>query len=196
METENVIEKILSDAKAKARDIAAEADKKINAEKAQSDLELTEFEKQTQTLAIEAADAEKAHILAAARMRIAKEYLTQKSAILEQVFDRAKQKLQNLSDDDYKKLMTKLMLEAVETGDEEVIVDKNEKRIDVDFIKEVNRQLAPGYAGNLRLAAEKRNTEGGFILKRGKIKTNVSIDVLIGQARKELEIELAKEIFA
>jgi vacuolar-type H+-ATPase subunit E/Vma4 len=91
--------------------------------------------------------------------------------------------------------MTKLMLDAVETGDEEVIVDKNEKRIDQEFIKHINRELGSGFKGNLRLANEKQNLGAGFILRRGKIKTNVSLDVLLERARKELEIELAKELF-
>jgi len=126
---------------------------------------------------------------------IAKDYLTEKRKILDEVFAQARQKLQNLPDGEYCKLMTKLMLKAVETGNEEVIVDNNEKRIDQKFIKHINRELGPGYKGNLRLSDERQNLGGGFILKRGKIKNNVSIEVLSAQARKELEIELAKELF-
>jgi hypothetical protein len=87
------------------------------------------------------------------------------------------------------------MLDAVETGDEEVILDENESRIDQEFIKQVNRELGPGYRGNLRLSGERQNIGAGFILRRGKIKTNVSVNVLLDQARKELEIELAKQLF-
>jgi hypothetical protein len=47
----------------------------------------------------------------------------------------------------------------------------------------------------LKLSDERQNLGAGFILKRGKIKTNVSIDVLLDQARKELEIDLAKQLF-
>ena len=128
-------------------------------------------------------------------MDIAKEYLAEKRKILDEAFAQAQQQLQNLSDEDYQTLCSKLILKAVETGDEEVIVDKNETRIDHNFIKQINRKLGPGYKGNLRLAEERQNVGGGFILKRGKIKNNVSFEVLLGQARKELEIELAKEIF-
>jgi V/A-type H+-transporting ATPase subunit E len=92
--------------------------------------------------------------------------------------------------------MTKLMLQAVETGDEEIIIGKDEKRIDQKFIKNVNRELGPGFKGNLRLANETQNLTAGFILKRGKIKNNVSLNVLLQRARKELEIELAKKLFA
>ncbi len=82
-----------------------------------------------------------------------------------------------------------------ETGDEEVIVDNNETRIDHEFIKMVNRELGPGYKGNLRLAGDRQNLGAGFILRRGKINNNVSLNVLLSQAKKELEIELAKDLF-
>ena len=91
--------------------------------------------------------------------------------------------------------MKKLLLEAVETGDEEVIVDTNEGRINHEFIKQINRQLGPGVKGNLKLSDKKQDIGAGFILTRGKINTNVSIEVLLDQARKELEIQLAKELF-
>ena len=196
MDAEQVTEKILADAGAEAQKITNEAKEKENAEQAEFQQQLDEHNKQTKTLAKKAAEDKKAHILAAARMDIAKEYLARKRKILDEVFREAQQQLQNLSDEDYRKLCSKLILEAVETGDEEVIVDNNETRIDQEFIKQINRRLGPGYKGNLRLSDERQNLGGGFVLRRGKIKNNVSFEVLLNQARKELEIELAKELFS
>ena len=195
MDAEQVVEKILADAKAEAEKIKSEAQEKENAEQVKLDEQLSDYKKQTDIIAQKAGEDKKAHLLAAARMDIAKDYLAEKRKILDEVFAQARQKLQNLPDGEYCKLMTKLMLKAVETGDEEVIVDNNEKRIDQKFIKNINRELGPGYKGNLRLADVRGNLGGGFILKRGKIKNNVSIEVLLAQARKELEIELAKKLF-
>ncbi len=195
MEAEQVTEKILADAKAEAEKIKKQADDKEAAEKARLNEQLSNYKKQTDIIAQKAGEDKKAHLLAAARMDIAKDYLAEKRKILDEVFAQARQKLKNLPDGEYCKLMTKLMLKAVETGDEEVIVDNNEKRIDQKFIKNINRELGPGYKGNLRLSGEKQNLGGGFILKRGKIKNNVSLEVLLNQARKELEIELAKKLF-
>ena len=195
MEAEQVVEKILADAKVEAEKIKSEAQEKENAEQAKLDEQLSDYKKQTDIIAQKAGEDKKAHLLAAARMDIAKDYLAEKRKILDEVFAQARQKLQNLPDGEYCKLMTKLMLKAVETGDEEVIIDKKEKRIDQKFIKNINRELGPGYKGNLRLSGEKQNLGGGFILKRGKIKNNVSLEVLLNQARKELEIELAKKLF-
>ncbi|UCC22082.1 MAG: V-type ATP synthase subunit E [Planctomycetota bacterium] len=196
MEAEQVVKKILADADAEAAKIKAEADEKLADEQRKFDEQLGEYKKQTDILAKKAAQDKKEHLLAAARMDIAKKFLAEKRKIIDEVFDKARTQLQNLPDDQYSKLMTKLMLQAVETGDEEIIIGKNEKRIDQKFVKQINRELGPGFKGNLRLANERNNLTGGFILKRGKIKNNVSIDVLLQQARKELEIQLAKELFA
>ncbi len=196
MEAEQVVEKILADAKAEADKIKKEAEEKEAAEQAKLTEQLDEYKKQTELLAKKAGEDEKSHILAAARMDVAKEYLAEKRKILDEVFEQARRQLQNLPDEEYRALIKKLLLDTLETGDEEVVIDTNENRIDHKFIKEVNRELGPGFKGNLRLSDQRQDLGVGFILKRGKIKTNVSLEVLLDQARKELEIELAKELFA
>lgn len=196
MEAEQVIEKILADAGAEAEKIKKQADEKEADEQARLNDQLNEYGKQTNALAEKLGSEKKLHLLAAARMNIAKEHLAEKSSILDEVFDQARQQLQNLSDDQYKTLCTNLMLEAVETGDEEVIIDTNEKRIDEKFIKQINNKLGPERRGNLKLSNQTQPIGAGFILKRGKIKNNVSLDVLLAQTRKELEIDLAKDLFS
>ncbi len=196
MEAEQVVEKILADAGAEAEKIKKEAQAKEAAEQDKLNEQLEEYKKQTGILAKKAGEDEKSHILAAARMDIAKEFLAEKRKILDEVFEQARRQLQNLPDEEYRSLIKKLLLDTVETGDEEVVVDTNENRIDHEFIRQINRELGPGYKGNLRLSDQRQDLGAGFILKRGKVKTNVSIEVLLEQARKELEIELAKELFS
>jgi V/A-type H+-transporting ATPase subunit E len=195
MEGQQVVEKILADAGTEAEKIKSQAQEKEAAEQAKLDEQLSEYKKQTDIIAQKAGEDKKAHLLAAARMDIAKQLLAKKRKILDEVFARARQQLENLPDEQYRKLMTKLMLEAVETGDEEVIIDNEEKRIDQKFIESINQQLAPGRKGNLKLSGDRAHLGRGFILKRGKIKNNVSVEVLLAQARRELEIELAKGLF-
>ena len=192
MDAENVIAKILADAGTEAEKIKRPAQEKQSAEQAKLDEQLAQYQRQTDALAEKAAEDERSHLLAAARMQIAKELLTEKRRILEEVFARARQQLLNLPDHQYRRLIADLMVSAVETGNEEVVVDKNEKRIDQELVNQVNQQLA---GGNLRLSEQGQELGGGFILRRGKIRTNVSFEVLLSQARKELEIELAKELF-
>ncbi len=196
MEAQNVIDKILADAKAEAEKITIEAKDKDSAEQAKLSKQLDEYRRQTEILADRAAKDEKSHILAAARMEIAMEFLAEKRKILDEVFSQARRQLQNLPDDQYRNLVSKLLLESVQTGHEEVVVDKNENRIDQQLIELANQKLGSAGKGNLRLSQEKQDIDGGFILRSGRIKTNVSFDVLFQRARKELEIELAKDLFA
>jgi V/A-type H+-transporting ATPase subunit E len=195
MEATQVVDKILADAKAEAQKIKKQTDAGEAAEQAKLNERLDEYKKQTDILAQKAGEDEESHIMAAARMDIAKQLLTEKRKILDEVFEQARQQLQNLPEHDYRSLCTKLMLEAVETGDEEVIVDKKDNRINQDFIDQVNQQLSLKGKAELKLSEQKQDIGAGFILKRGKIKTNVSLEVLLDQARKELEIDLAKELF-
>jgi V/A-type H+-transporting ATPase subunit E len=196
MEAEQVIQKILADAKAEAEKITNEAKEKVAAEQAKADAKLAEYRQQAETLAQQAAEDEKSHILAGARMDAAKEYLAEKTQILDTVFERAAQRLGELPDDEYRGLMGRLMAEAVETGDEEVVIGKSETRIDQALINEVNGKLAGDKKRGLKLAADRHDLPGGFVLRRGKIKTNVSPAVLLGQARNDLVIELAKTLFS
>jgi len=195
MEAGQVVEKILSDARAEAEKIKNQAQEKEAAEQAKLDEQLAEHRKQTEIIAQKASKAKKMHLLSAARMEIAKEFLAEKRKILDEVFAQAREQLLSLPDEQYRKLITDLMLKAVETGDEDVIIDTNENRIDQELINQVNKQLRSNGKGNLRLSDQRQDLGGGFILRRGKIKNNVSFEVLLTQARRELEIELAKELF-
>jgi V/A-type H+-transporting ATPase subunit E len=195
MEAQQVIEKILAEANAEAEKLKKQAQEKEAAEQAKLDGQLSQFNEQTETLAQKAAEDEKSHVLAAARMDIAKQLLAEKGKILDEVFTQSSQQLQQLPDDQYRQLITKLMLQAVETGEEQVILDKDEARIDQQLIVQVNQQLSANGKGGLKLSDQKRDLGGGFILSRGKIKTNVSFKVILDQARKDLEIDLAKEVF-
>ena len=194
MNASKVTEKILSDAQADAEKIKKEADEKETSEQAELAEQLDEYEKQTEVLAQKSGEERKMRLLAAARMEIAKDFLGEKRKILDEVFEQAKIQFTNLPDEEYRNVMAQLMKKAAESGNEEVIIDNEESRINDELINQVNQQL--GNKGNLKLSKEKGNLGAGFILKRGKIKNNVSLQVLLEQARKELEIELAKELFS
>jgi vacuolar-type H+-ATPase subunit E/Vma4 len=196
MEAQKVTDKILADAREQVQQIEEQAMQKQEMEQQQLEEQLARYEKQTKDLAKKAAQNRKQNLLSAVRMETAKQKLSEKRKILDEVFAEAKRQLQGLGDEQYLNLIMTLMEKGVETGDEQVIVDRNETRIDHQFIKNMNRRLGPGFKGNLRLAKDKQDLQAGFILKRGKVKTNASFDVLIEQARQNLEIELARQLFA
>lgn len=196
MQAEQVINKILADARAEAEKIRKQAEEREAAEQAKLDEQLAKFEEQTKAMADKAAADERSQRLAVARMEAAREYLAGKAALLDDVFAQARQRLQQLPDNEYRELMVRLMLAAVDSGEEEVITGKGDARVDQKLVTEVNDKLKGRGRGNLKLSDEKENLGGGFILRHGRIRTNVSINVLVARARQDLEIELAKDLFA
>jgi len=194
MQAEQVIEKILSDARAQAETVKKQAAEREAAETTKLNEDLAKFEQETTALAEKAGADERSQRLAVARMEFAKEYLATKARLLQEVFAQARQSIEKLPDGDYRELMARLMAEAVETGEEKVIAGKNDPRIDAKLVAEVNGRLQD--KGKLTLAEERHGFGAGFLLTRGKVRTNVSVDVLVQQARKDLEIEVAKALFS
>ncbi|HEG42749.1 MAG TPA: hypothetical protein ENH94_01740, partial [Phycisphaerales bacterium] len=181
MNAEQVVEKILSDARGQAEKLVAEASEKASGEDVRLQDELAVFQKETERLAKAAAADRKLQKLATARMDIRKQMLVTKAGLLDDVFAQARGQINSLPDNEYQKLITSLMEKAAETGDEEVVIGKNETRIDNSLIKQINRNLGTGFKGNLHLASDRADIDGGFILRRGKIQLNVSTDVLLSQ---------------
>ena len=196
MQAEQVIDKILSDARAQADAIRKQAEEREAAETAKANEDLARFEQETKALAEKAAADERSQRLAVARMEAAKDFLAGKSALLGEAFEQARQKIEQLPEDQYRDLMARLMVEAVETGDEKVIPAKNDPKIDAKLVADVNARLKGDGKDHLTLADETHHFGGGFLLQRGKVRTNVSITVLVEQARKDLEIEVGKDLFS
>ncbi|OQY06874.1 MAG: hypothetical protein B6I25_02975 [Planctomycetales bacterium 4572_13] len=196
MNAEQVVQKILAEAEAEARKISDEARDKAAEQGSQLDSELAAFDAKTDELAAEAGEDKLQRMLAGARMDNAKQLLAAKVGILNEVFEQSKKAVNELSDERYLSWAMAMMKQAVESGDEEVIIGKDEKRINADFIKKVNRELGAGFKGNLRLSDEKGDFAGGFVLSRGKVQINVTADVMIEILRESMETELAAELFA
>ncbi len=195
MNTEQVVQKILAEANAEAEKILSDAKTKAAEQKAQQDAEIAKFDARTEELAKDAAEDKLQRMLAGARMDNAKRLLSAKVEVLNDVFDQAKKAVNNLPDERYFSWVMATMKQAVESGDEEVIVGKDEKRINSDFIKKVNRELGTGFKGNLLLSDQKGDFSGGFILSRGKVQINATTDVIIDTLRESMEIELAQTLF-
>lgn len=195
MNAEQVVQKILTEANAQAEKIVNEAKAKAAELKAGLDTEMADFDARTAQLAQDAADDKLQRMLAGARMDSAKQMLAAKVEVLNEVVDRAKKAVNELPDEEYLSWVMTRMKQAVESGDEKVIVGKNENRINDSFIKKVNRELGVGFKGNLQLSAERGDFSGGFILSRDKIQINVTTDVVIDNLYESMQIELSQILF-
>ncbi|MFA5293304.1 MAG: V-type ATP synthase subunit E [Phycisphaerae bacterium] len=195
MSANEVTGKILSEAQGQAENIKKQADEKASQETQKLRAELDSFDSQTAKLANQAAQETSSQILAQTRMEIARKSLQARNDMLEQTFAAAAEKIKTMGTQDYQQLMEKLILMSVNTGDEEIVIDKNEKRIDAAFVERLNAKLSPKIKGNLKLAEAKADIGAGFILQKGRVRVNGSLKVLLETAKENLQSELAAELF-
>jgi V/A-type H+-transporting ATPase subunit E len=194
---EKLKQKILSDAEAEARKILeegeaearnitdearAEADKAASQYKARADADAAEhIRRQTSLRELEARKA----------------VLAEKGRLIEEVFDKVLESLREKDRAGGYGLTRDLLLKAIETGTEEIIVAPDDRKaIDKAFIDSLNAEISKaGKKGEITLSDETRDIKGGFILSRGRVDSNSSFDTLLTMLRDDVESRVAGILF-
>lgn len=191
---EKVIQKILDEAKEKVGGIEERAKEEADGILAEAKGKVSGIEGNAKKEAEERGRTEKERHLALARVEVRNSLLSVKRRLSEEVFEKALESLTH--EKGYRGWMSSLLLQGVETGDEEVIVGNRETEMDQDFLLEVNEMIQKdGKKGNLRFSPERREIMGGFILRRERVETHASLEALFEGVRDELEVEVAKILF-
>jgi V/A-type H+-transporting ATPase subunit E len=165
-----------------------------------SNMALNEAEKRRREIIeksrIEAAEREK-RLISYAELEARNQRLKAKQEVVEEAFEKAIARLKELPSDQYINILADMIVGAVSTGDEELILSKEDKnRIGNDIVKLVNKRLkATKIKGNLRLAGETRDIQGGFIIRSGDIEINNSLEAIVKMRRDKLEAEVVKTLF-
>lgn len=194
---EKIKEKILQDSEAKADSIIA--DSKIQAQQiieeanAKAAKKAEEIHKRASS---EAADKLRINN-SMLELEMRKEILSTKQQLIEEVFQGALESLSKMNNSEYEAMMQTLIVNAVETGEEEILLSKQDKtRLSGDFSNKVNQTLAQvGKKGNLKFSDETRDIIGGFVLKAKGVEINYSFEALLRMYRDEIEPEVAAILF-
>ena len=105
----------------------------------------------------------------------------------------------NLPEKEYLEYLFKLLINTVESGEEEMILATKDAKIAEQLLKRANDYLKKeGKIAKLTLSNEVRSIEkfsGGVILKSGSIEDNNSLERLFQDARADLEAQIAKLLF-
>ncbi len=155
----------------------------------------------------------------AAQMEKRKLTLAAKQEILDQVFDRALEKLCALPEEELIPMLSRLAGQASASGKEQVIFSKRDRaRLGKQVVLGANEILAqknagalPGSIGEskmgafinkivgvgaqLTLSQDTRNIQGGLILSDGEIEMNCTFETLVRLQREQLEREVARTLF-
>lgn len=180
---EKIIDRIKQDAKTEAEkymSIAkAEADELILCAKDKAQKELSRLH----ALSLSEAEKAAAKEISGAQMDAKKKILSEKQRLLEEVIAEAQNRLLNLNDEQYEKVISQ-MLDKAENAEGSVVVvsEKDRQRIG-SIVQSKGRKLSD----------ETSQISGGFIIKKGDIEYNYSFESIIMVERGQIE-QIAAEI--
>jgi V/A-type H+-transporting ATPase subunit E len=198
MSVETITEKIISDAQAEVLRIEAQVAEKAKKVEAEQREQTKAIEKEAEYEAQRRAQDRHKKDIATAELELRKALLAQKQRLIQQVFNKALERLADLKGEKYERFILELLMKVVEVGDEEVIFsDADGRNTGQKLLQEANSRLAKaGKKGALRLVKEDRDLHGGFILRRGKMEVNCSLNSLFESVREELEPQVAEVLFS
>ncbi len=214
-----ITERILLDAKEKAREILETAQSECR-EVAESYAAKAEQLREEISAAAEAeGEALISRAKSAAAMTRRNLLLSARAALIDETFAAAGRALRDDSFGKYRELLTALLLSAVADqvsnaaqsaafGDELTEFDKLEvllseadrarygNAVVEDARREARRRFGAALADKLELSVETADIDGGLVLRYGSIEANCSLSMLISRMREELEREVAAVLFA
>lgn len=174
-------ETLLKEAKEQAGRIRSDAEAEIERSRAQYAAQLEAEAPEVARRAAIMADLDVRRLLLGARQEL-----------IGQSFDGALDRLLSLGREPYLAFMEKLLDQAVNTGDEELLVASDEKHLDASWLESYNTKKGQ----RLTLSDEHPRIRGGFILRRGRISENCSLETLVRWLRDDLESDLTARLFA
>ena len=215
---ERITEKILSDAKERARVILESAQEDCRA--AAQSYAADAAEKREEIAARTKAEGEAiaARARAAAAMERRDILLAAKSAALDEVFLKAKKEITDTDFGKYRELLVALLSCALldlasterasrELGDEvadltrlEVLMnEKDRERFGAAVLsgarRVTERKVGSELISLLTLSDETADIEGGLILRAGDVEINCSLAVLLAEVRRDIEAKVAAILF-
>ena len=185
-DAKNQTEEIIKNASANSDKIIQEANERANQVKTQA---LEESKKQ--------AVAHKQRLISTASLDLRKDILIEKQRTIDSAFQEAMDRLLKMRDDEYQKIIVKMILPNVLTGNEEIILSERDKtRLGKGFLDKINNELGKaGKKGRLTIAKDSYNILGGFVLRRGNVELNNSFESLFNSIREDIESEVSKVLF-
>lgn len=167
MSGDKIIQKIEEEAKQDAAAIGAAAQEKARKEKeqilAKAQEQVREIQAKSQVDAKEAAG----RLQLIAELQSRKENLASKRKVLQEAFDRAAEQLEALPQEQWEKLIGRIVLESDLTGREKLVVPtKDRHRYEKGFLNRLNKELkAQGRKGSLTLSDKEAEFTDGVLIE-------------------------------
>lgn len=189
---EKITERIAADARERAGEIVAQGKAQaaeIAADyQAQADAILNEERGKAEALAAQTAQRAEA----AGALEGRKWVLSAKQQLLEDTFTLALGKLCSLPKEEYTAMLSKLLAEVAQGGEEVIFNQGDRARVGKAVVTAANEARKDS---RLTLSEATRNIKGGFILKSGPVELNCALETLVEQEKETMSTVVAARLF-
>lgn len=187
MGKEDIIARILSDAEQEARQIVEEAQTKADDRIAEAHARAAALKAETEAEISERAKRISEGKAATARLDSSKLLLAEKRRVIDEIYNRAFQRLLALSEHDSLVLVERLLKENAEEGDEVLFMS--------DYPHAVKAAQLPIIAERKLKIGKSQGTGGGFLLRGAACDKDVTFVALLALDREENVPALAAKLF-
>ncbi len=140
----------------------------------------------------EGAEATK-RVLANVMLEGRKKKLSARQDAVNEVFDKAVEKIAGLPEQEYIEFLTKLATSVLEKGENKLILNaRDKKNISDKLLKKLIKEN-PGI--KISIADEVVSSAGGLVVRNGDIQTNLTLESIIRLEREKLEADVVGLIF-
>lgn len=188
MSKEGIVERILSDAEARAQAIISDAEKRAEEIIAEANGSVKRDERGVKAEVEEKCAAIKSGKAAEARLDSAKVLLAQKRRVIDSIYERALAQLKDLKKAEAVKLADSILQEFAEDGDTIAFAP------DFKYAQEVSK-LSICAEKKLKISLNAEGVDGGFVLRGKSADKDVSYRALLSADREEYEVEIASAVF-
>ena len=191
MSVESIVEKIRSDGRAEAENLLTFGRKKADEIENGAKESAEKLRRETEADVQKRAESIAERYAAAARLEVKKIRLAARKRAVEAVYEKAKQRLQKLSEEETLRLFNRLLCTYAEEGDKVIFAD--------NFAYEKSVKLLPVFAEKklsvISAAQKSVKIDGGMYLTGKIADKDLSFDALLKADMEENESKVASAIF-
>ncbi len=192
MSIENITGKILSEAEEQSRKILQDAEKKsreiTDKAKAQAEKIRQDYEEQAK----EEAHLQKSRRISVAELEVRKMKLGGKQTLISRCFDKALDQLAAMEEANYLELLASAVLATGVDGGELLLNAKDRNSIGEKLVERIN---SVGKAERLTLAEDTIDVKGGFVLRKGAMEINSTLETMVSGIRESATPDVVKALF-
>ena len=192
MSIENITGKILAEARDQSKQVLEEAGYKSRmiVEKATGQAE--KIKKDFQEQAAEDARLLKSRRTSVAELEVRKMRLGAKQALISRSFDAALDQLTHMSEGDYLEFLASAISATGVVEGDLLLNAKDRKALGEKLVKKFNSM---DKGGNLTLAEDTIDAKGGFVLRKGAVEINSTLETMVNGIRESATTDVVKALF-